>query len=236
MTIDGAANLNSGSGTAVWLSPSVDSIAEVKVLMNNYQAEYGRNSGASVMLITKGGSRDFHATGYWFKRNEAFNANNYFNNERGIVRPRYRYDFSGYNVSGPVVIPHKFNTDRDKLFFFFSQEFLPQSFPNAQNLLTVPTALERTGDFSKTLNGGKLVAIKDPTTGVAFPDNVIPANRIDPNLQKLLNVFPLPNYVDASGQTNFLTIDTYKSRDMKLCFYRLPVRHQPQHVFPRHRR
>jgi hypothetical protein len=121
LTIDGANNLNSGSGTAYWLSPSVDSIAEVKVLMNNYQAEYGRNSGASVMLITKSGTREFHGTGFYFKRNEAFNANNYFNNERGVPRPRYRYDFGGFNLGGPVEIPGKFNTGRDKLFFFFSE-------------------------------------------------------------------------------------------------------------------
>ena len=129
LTIDGASNLNSGSGTATKLSPSVDSIAEVKILLNNYQAEYGRNSGASINLITKGGTREFHGSGYYFKRNEVFNANNYFFNQRGQPRPRYRYDFGGLNVGGPIWIPGHFNTGRDKLFFFVSQELLPQSFP-----------------------------------------------------------------------------------------------------------
>jgi len=231
LTVDGANNLNSGSGTAYWLSPSVDSIAEVKVLLNNYQAEYGRNSGASVNLITKSGTQQFHGTDYYFKRNEALNANNYFNNERNVRRPRYRYDFGGFNVGGPTVIPHKFNTGRDKLFFFFSQELLPQSFPNAQNLLTVPTARERQGDFSQThLSGssGALVSLKDPTNNAPFPNGVIPQDRINPNLQKLLNVFPASNYYDPTGVTNYLTIDTYSQPRYETLFridYRISARH-----------
>ena len=210
LTIDGATNLNSGGSTGTWVSPGVDSISEVKVLLNNYQAEYGRNSGTSVNVITKGGTSQFHGTGYYFKRNEAFNANNYFNNQRNQARPRYRYDFAGLNIGGPVTIPGKFNTQRDKLFFFFAQDFLPQSFPNTQNTLTVPTALERTGNFSKTVDqNGKLIVIKDPATGAAFADNIIPTARINPSLQKLLNVFPNPNYTDPTNASNYLAVDTY---------------------------
>src|SRR5262245_1969023 len=197
LTIDGASNLNSGSSTGTWVSPGVDSIAEVKVLLNNYQAEYGRNSGTSVNVITKGGTSAFHGVGYYFKRNEALNANNYFNNQRNQPRPRYRYDFGGFNIGGPVAIPGHFNSQRSKLFFFFAQDLLPQSFPNAQSTLTVPTSLERAGDFSRTLDqSGKLIAIRDPLSSIPFVNNVIPANRINPGLQKLLNVFPTANYVD----------------------------------------
>ena len=210
LTIDGASNLNSGSSTGTWISPGVDSIAEVKVLLNNYQAEYGRNSGTSVNVITKGGTSQIHALGYYFKRNEALNANTYFNNQRNQPRPRYRYDFGGFNISGPVTIPGHFNSQRNKLFFFFAQDLLPQSFPNTQSTLTVPTALERAGDFSRTFDqSGKLIVIRDPLTGQAFANNVIPANRINPSLQKLLNVFPMPNYVDPTGATNYLAVDTY---------------------------
>jgi hypothetical protein len=211
LTIDGVTNLNSGGSTGTWISPSIDSIAEVKVLLNNYQAEYGRNSGASVTVITKGGTQDFHGAGYYFKRNEAFNANDFFYNSRKQARPRYRYDFGGFNIGGPLYIPGKFNTGRDKLFFFFAQEIMPQSFPNTQNLLTVPTALERGGDFSKTYDqNGKLVQIVDPLSRLPFANNLIPTNRINANTQKLLNVFPQPNYVDASGSANYLSSDTYK--------------------------
>lgn len=229
LAIDGASNLNSGSGTATKLSPSVDSIAEVKVLLNNYQAEYGRNSGASVNLITRGGSREFHGSGYYFKRNEVFNANNYFFNQRGQARPRYRYDFGGFNVGGPVWVPGKFNGGKDKLFFFFSQEILPQSFPNAQNLLTVPTALERAGDFSQTLDQNRrLIVIRDPVTGAPFPGNLIPANRINPDGQKILGVFPLPNYVDPTGSANYLTSDTYKQPRYETLF-RIDYRFNEKH-------
>jgi len=210
LTIDGANNLNAGSPTGTWLVPSVDSIAEVKVLLNNYQAEYGRNSGGSVSVITKSGAREFHGSGYYFKRNEAFNANNYFFNQRGVRRPLYRYDFGGFNLGGPIYIPRRFNTGRDKLFFFFSQELLPQRFPQAQNLRTVPTAIERQGDFSKTLDqNGRLVVIRDPDSGQQFPGNVIPPSLINPNTQKLLSVFPLPNYADPSGAFNYITGGIY---------------------------
>jgi hypothetical protein len=205
LTIDGVNNLNSGGSTGTWLSPSVDSIAEVKVLLNNYQAEYGRDSGASVNVITKSGGRDFHGAGYYFKRNEAFNANNFFFNQRGVARPLYRYDFGGLNLGGPAYIPGKLNRGREKLFFFVSQEFMPQSFPNAQNTLTVPTAAERLGNFS-----GRNVVVKDPANGNApFPGNAIPSNRINSDAQKLLGVFPLPNYNDATGASNYLANDIY---------------------------
>ena len=97
-------------------------------------------------------------------------------------------------------IPGKFNTGKDKLFFFVSQEILPQSFPNVQNLLTVPTTLERGGDFSQTFDQNRrLIVIRDPVTAAAFPGNMIPAGRINTSAQKLLGVFPLPNYVDPTG-------------------------------------
>lgn len=229
LTIDGVSNLNSGSGTGTWVSPGVDSVAEVKVLLNNYQAEYGRNSGASVNVITKGGTRDLHGVGYYFKRNEAFNANNYFNNQRNQPRPLYRYDFGGFNIGGPVFWPGKFNSSRNKLFFFFAQDLLPQSFPNTQNLLTVPTVLERRGDFSHTFDqNGKLIPIKDPLTGAAFPGNVIPASRINPGLQNLLGVFPLPNYLDPTNAANYLATDTYSQPRYETLFrvdYRITDKH-----------
>lgn len=209
LTLDGVTNLNSGSQSGTWLSPSVDSIAEIKVLLNNYQAEYGRNSGASVNVITKSGSSQFHGGAYYFKRNEALNANDFFFNQRGRPRPRYRYDFGGFNLGGPVLVPG--NRDRNRLFFFLSQELMPQSFPNVQNLLTVPTAAERQGDFSATRDqSGRPVTIRDPQTGQPFVGNRIPANRINPNFQKLLNVLPLPNYTDPSGAANYITGDTYR--------------------------
>src|ERR1035438_8248926 len=101
----------------------MDSIAEVRVLTSNYQAEYGRNAGGSITVITKSGTRDFHGSAFDFYRNETLNANDFFANRSGTPRLPYRYRITGYSLGGPVYIPHHFNSDRNKLFFFWSQEF-----------------------------------------------------------------------------------------------------------------
>ena len=79
---------------------NLDAVAEVKVLLGNYQAEYGKNSGAVINVITKGGTQQFHGGAYWYKRHEMFNAMSFFNNKNGVTKPRYRYNTIGYNVGG----------------------------------------------------------------------------------------------------------------------------------------
>ena len=188
-------------GSPEWLGSPVnmDAIGEVKVLMNNYQAEYGRNAGAVVNVITKSGTQTFHGGGYIYKRHEELNANSFFNNRNNVRKPRYRFTTGGYNLGGPVYIPKKFNTNKEKLFFFFSQEIIRTESPQALRQVTMPTELERAGNFSQTLDlNGKLIPIRDPLSGVPFPDNVIPQNRIDPNGQKLLSAFPMPNILNRS--------------------------------------
>ena len=187
---------------------SQDAIAEVKVLLTNYQAEYGRLSGANVQLVSKSGSKEFHGSGAYYKRHEQWNANNFFNNRLGRANPIYRYNTWNYTVGGPVFIPGKFNRNRDKLFFFWSQEGWPlkTSDPIAQR--TVPTELERNGDFSRSLDvNGALIVVTDPTTRAPFPGNRVPVNRLDPNGVALLKAFPLPNFSDLTisrGNYNYL--------------------------------
>jgi len=207
-------SLDGQSGTDVDITgsfngaTSMDAIAEVKVLMNNYQAEYGRNASAVINIVSKSGTRDFHGSAYWFKRNEALNANNFFNNRQSLERPDYRHDIYGGTIGGPVFIPGKFNTNRDKLFFFYSREQLKTFTPQSPGTVTMPTALERAGDFSETLDvSGKLIPIKDPTTGAQFPGNIIPASRINKNGQAILNIFKLPNFfnrVISGGNYNYI--------------------------------
>jgi hypothetical protein len=204
LTLDGVSSLDTGSQLGPYLAPGLDAISEVKVLLSNYQAEYGRSSGGTINVVIKNGTRDFHGGGFYFKRHEQFNANEFFNNARNVPKARYRFNYWGGNIGGPVIIPGTdFNKSRDKLFFFWSQEYLPRRYPTRQGTLTYPTQLERNGDFSKSFDtGGRLIVIRDPVTGQPFPGNVIPANRVDANGQKLLNVFPLPNFVEPTNNYN----------------------------------
>lgn len=203
LTVDGISNLDTGSMVGPWLAPGLDAISELKVLLTNYQAEYGRSSGGTINAVIKSGTRDFHGGAFFFKRNEVFNANEFFNNRDSLRKPRYRFDYPGYFIGGPILLPW-LNKDRQKLFFFWSQEFLPRRYPTRQGRLTFPTALERAGDFSQTLDtNGVVIPILDPLNNrQPFPGNVIPQDRIDKNAQGLLNVFPMPNTVDPQHTFN----------------------------------
>jgi hypothetical protein len=188
---------------------SQDSIAEVKVLLSNYAAEYGRSSGASINVVTKSGTKKFHGMGSYFKRHEQFNANNYFNNLTNTAKPRYRYNTWSYNIGGPVPLPGGLNKSRERLFFFWSQEYWPLKGSSALTRLTVPTELERRGDFSQSVDlNNRLVTVNDPYNGrTPFPDRVIPASRLDASGSSLLKVFPLPNFTDraiSNGNYNYV--------------------------------
>lgn len=199
ITIDGAATNDLGSMQTLGTPVNMDAISEVKVLMNNYQAEYGRTGGSVINAVTKSGTRDFHGGAYYYKRHEQFNANSFFNNLNRQPKPRYRYNTWGWNLGGPVFLPGKFNTDRNKLFFFYSTEYLPTSSPGGIQRLTMPTALERQGDFSQSFNtNGVLFTIRDPLANQPFPGNRIPADRINSDTQKLIGAFPEPNFFDTT--------------------------------------
>jgi Carboxypeptidase regulatory-like domain len=211
LNLDGITSLDTGSMTGPYLAPSIDAVAEVKVLLSNYQAEYGRSSGGTINTVIKSGTRDFHGGAYYFLRNEDMNANEFFNNKNGLPRPHYRFNNPGYFLGGPVLLPKiNFNRNRDKLFFFWSQDFLPLTIPSSVQNQTFPTALERQGDFSQSG-----VTITDPLTHAPFAGNIIPSDRIDPNGQKLLNVFPLPNTVGPGGQYNWagVSVNNQPRRD-----------------------
>jgi hypothetical protein len=205
LTLDGISSLDTGSMGGPYLAPSVDAVAEVKVLLTNYQAEYGRSSGGTINTIIKSGTREFHGGAYYFLRNEALNANEFFRNRDGLRRPQYRFNYPGYFIGGPVPMG-KYNKNRDKLFFFWSQEFLPRNYPTDLVRRTFPTVQQRNGDFSQTFDTNRtLIPIWDPLNNRApFPGNIIPANRIDRNGQALLNIFPTPNAVDPTFNFNAL--------------------------------
>ncbi|NWF82992.1 MAG: TonB-dependent receptor [Bryobacteraceae bacterium] len=195
--LDGISAVDTGSNSSVHNSPNMDAIGEVKVLTSNYQAEYGRNSSGTINVIIKSGGQDFHGSAYWYYRHETLNANSFFNNRTGSQKPIYRFNSGGYSIGGPVYIPGKFNKNKDKLFFFWSQEFVRRRLYPGIRFVTTPTALQRNGDFSQTFDvNGALIPIRDPLAGANFPGNLVPKSRINAQGQAILNFFPLPNYTD----------------------------------------
>jgi hypothetical protein len=199
-TVDGVTSLDTGGGNTVHFEPNMDSISEVKILSGNYQAEYGRNAGGTISVITRGGAAILHGSGWWTHRHEEFNANNFFNNATGLPRTPYRYNVAGFSVGGPVApLPRSWPMLHKKVFFFVSQEYTRQLVQFGAKYLEMPTPLERVGDFSHSLGtNGSLISVKDPLTGAQFPGNIIPASRIDPTGQAMLKFFPLPNYTDPN--------------------------------------
>ncbi|MBM3785116.1 MAG: hypothetical protein FJW30_12190 [Acidobacteria bacterium] len=204
VAIDGVTSLDTGSNGSTHSMPSLDSVGEVKVLLSNYAAEYGRNSGGAITIITRGGSKRFNGSFGWYNRHERYSANSWLNNQRGVNRPPYRYNIGSYTLGGPIYVPGKFNRDRSKLFFFWSQEFQRQFIEYGTRTVTVPTALERSGDYSDSRNtNGALRIVRDPLTErdgnnnkVPFAGNQIPASRMNPLGQRILNIFPMPNFTD----------------------------------------
>jgi len=198
-SVDGLFLNDLGTRDTLYNPVNIDAITEVKVLLSNYQAEYGRAGGAIISAVTKPGTQQFHGGAYIFKRHEQFNANTFFNNLNGVAKPRYRYTTVGASIGGPITWPGKFNSNRDKLFFFYSNETLRGESPLNLVQVTMPTALERLGDFSQSRDvNNALIAIRDPQTGSAFLNNVVPPGRINTNGQKILQVFPLPNQLDRT--------------------------------------
>src|SRR5262245_30321807 len=142
------------------ISVSMDAVQEMSVRSNSYLAEDGRLPGVSVNIVSKSGTKEFHGSAYWFKRHESFNANNFFNNRLGLARPLTRFNTLGETLGGPVYIPRVFNKNKDKLFFFVSREDWRIKIPAPLYQSTLPTDLERKGDFSQSLDqDGRLIVV-----------------------------------------------------------------------------
>jgi len=207
LAVDGVVSNDQGTPNVFSSVTTLDAIGEVKVLLNSYQAEYAGNGGPIVQVVTRSGGKEVHGNAYEYIRNDAMNANDFFSNRNGVRRPRYRYNTFGGSLGGPIFIPGHWNQSRTKLFAFYNIEQALISTPGSLNSYTMPTALERQGDFSQTLDvSGKLVPITDGLGGPLFPNNVIPKNRLNPNGQALMNILPLPNFLNraiSGGNYNF---------------------------------
>jgi len=202
VTLNGAGNVDTGSNGSSLVTVSLDCLQEFQVLTSNYQSQYGRSAGAQISLVTKSGTQSFHGSGYEYYRDRSLNANNWINNRDHLPVQQYHYNDFGFTVGGPIYIPGKFNVAKDKLFFFFANEWQHQLFPQSQKLVTVPTALERQGDFSQSVDkNGKPVVIKNPfNNGQPFQGNVIPQSMRSPAGLAILNIYPLPNDASAGNK------------------------------------
>ncbi|WP_321474244.1 carboxypeptidase regulatory-like domain-containing protein [uncultured Paludibaculum sp.] len=200
ITIDGASNINARLGDAS-VNPSVDAVEEFKVQSGSMSAEYGFTAGGVVNMVTKSGSNQFHGTLYHFLRNDKLDARNAFS----AVRPPFRYNQYGGSLGGPI--------RHDRTFFFYN--FEQWNFRNYYNVIsTVPTAAERSGDFSLLRDvTGKAVPVYDPESIATapsgsgfvrqqFPNNVIPQTRLDKVGQNILPYYPLPNRTPSDPFTN----------------------------------
>ena len=146
-TVDGADINDSGSNLTLLNVPSVDAIQEFTLQRSTYDAGFGRSGGGQVLVATKSGSSAFHGDAYEFNRNNIFNANSYFNNQAGLPRAIERYNDFGFTIGGPLYIPKVFNKTKDRVFFFWSEEWRKVSSP-ATSSVTPPTTNELNGVFA----------------------------------------------------------------------------------------
>ena len=213
-TVDGVNNMDVGSNRTLLVFPSIDSIAEFRVMRNSFSAEYGQAQGAVVNLITKGGSNDFHGTLFGFLRDDSWNATPFFLNAQGnfpdgtprAPKGELKYKNFGGNFNGPII--------KNKLFFFWSEEW---RYEDRGTTVTgrVPTAAEKIGDFSAPqafLTGGlphRPGQVCDPNNplnyGTApvdpgcYPGNKIPTAQLSPAGLALVKIWPDPTSNNAGN-------------------------------------
>ena len=195
--VDGVDNVDRGAALTVLTFPSVDSIAEFKLLRGAYEPEYGRNAGGQVNVVTRSGTSSFHGGAYEFWRNDVLNANSYFRKlssdpKLNHTPDKLRYHNFGWTLGGPLYIPGHYNTNKDKTFFFFSQEWR-RYITYGTPVSTVPTAAERTGQFSQPVCTGYSTNVGASTctsTGTTIT-NISPLAQ--QYLQDIYAHIPMPN-------------------------------------------
>jgi hypothetical protein len=192
--VDGTNNVDIGSGRTILVYPSVDSIQEFKIQRNSYSADMGASSGAQINVVTKTGTNEFHGSLYNFHRNSALNATDFILNEDNQQKQALVYNDFGYTVGGPIV--------KDKAFFFWSQEWRRERRGDSR-IATVPTALEKAGDFSGP-NSRDYPDPIDYVTGELFPGNKIPSDRMSPFAVAWMKLYPDPTRVTSNGIDNWV--------------------------------
>jgi hypothetical protein len=260
LTVDGGNNNNAGSNASQINNVGVDFIQEVKLQTSNFSAEYGRNSGAQVNVITKRGTNRYRGSVFEFLRNDLFDARGAFD----AAKPFLRYHNYGYTLGGPMPFfrfgerdPDEsfFTSGKEKFYFFFGQEWKSIHRFGAANTQTVPSTAELGGDFSFRLRGPDGIVgtaddgvLRDPTLAgtcttanrtACFPGNRIPLNRITPNGLAVANVYRAmiglsSRYIDSPTGSN-ITFQPPIASDFRQEFIRLDyVFNQNQSLYGRY--
>ncbi len=214
--LDGGDMLDNGSNTTLNVYPSIDAIAEFKVLTSNYGAQYGKNGSGTVEVETKSGTSHFHGDLYEFVRNDDFNATQF----PFTSVPEYKKNDFGFTIGGPVYIPGHYNTGKQKTFFFWSEEWRRDLIPASGffSNTTVPTMADRTNvggfaNFSDQCPAGGppqgsnlecptipafINGVAQPNAGQQFPGNLVPIEN--PAIAAALSaLIPAPNEVSSYG-------------------------------------
>lgn len=192
---DGAHVSDPGCNCDTPVNPNSDFLQEFRVLMSNFTAE-DQKGPMVITSVTKAGGTQFHGEGFFSARNYVLNSNDAYNNATGIKQPADKFYYPGGEIGGPILIPWThFNRHRDKLFFFTGYEYFYQYLDTGALTATVPTAAERTGNFCNANTGEGIIYTGQPATVPSFGASgcQMPASLIDPNMQKLMNLYPLPN-------------------------------------------
>ena len=207
------------------MAPPIDSIQEFQIQTASFSSEYGRTGGGIVSVQLKSGSNQFHGSAFEFLRNDLLDANNFFANDIPVAagqteaqRLALRQNQFGGTLGGPVV--------HNKTFFFVDYQGT-RSAQGGTTIQSVPTLLEREGNFSRTLASGTPL-YNDSLTGTIFPGQTIPASQLDPAAVRIANLYPLPNtpgtFIPGQGTINNytasgLTTNEVNQFDVKLDHY-----------------
>ncbi len=238
--LDGGELNDRGCGGCYMLLPAQDSIAEFRTLSSNYSPDYGIGSGGTIIMVIKSGTSQYHGELYEYNRNTDYNANDYFNKQAGNGRPEFMLNEPGGNLGGPLFIPHVYNTDKRRTFFFVNEEWrrlIQGSSPSVINtvmksnfpalgqplLYTLPPG-DKTAPIVPALPNNTaytgLETSDSLTPGQPFPTNasgqyVIPANLLDQNAVRQVNLgFPKPNLSNGYQFISSIPQPTYVREDV----------------------
>jgi hypothetical protein len=208
-TIDGVPVGEEGGSGTTHITPNIDSIGEVNIITSGYTAENGRQSSGLISIVTKSGTNQYRGSAWYNMRRDEWNKNDFFRIQSKSAKPFFEVNIGGYSIGGPVRIPKLLtSSSQKKVYFFLSQEATEDIRPTDVRRTNLPTALERTGDFSQTFFGSAtlqtdgsitgtrtLNTITDPLTGLAFEGNKIDPSRFNPVGHAMLLLAPLPNNI-----------------------------------------